>query len=328
MSCTVPDEQTLQGFIQTIEATPPRPHHGALLAAMTNMLPECDFRYVLGKSGWHRAGGVLDADGHHLADDLESWALAEWEQCDHDFEQLIDRYVDKGLLATRHTGRSHYFVAAYGPAPEDFLQLEVEELQEVMDRKLFDAEQLPGDYQDLVEPIKHDKIEAHAVGSPQYRFVRLVDMRDVLVKLNAQCNGMSSLARFMSDWSQSRTPNCDHFSEHWVITGLEQYAPDKNSPFTASVISVHSRTLKPFQWDDSQSGTELSNQIRDFDRAAGYQGAWYFHVVGSKLVPDTLTDALQRDLDSGYEYLPEKELQLLIQLRANPYRADTSTCAA
>lgn len=322
MNCNILEVQHQQDFIQTIESTPPRPHHGALLAAMSKILPQCEFDYVLGISGWHRAGGVLDADGNRLTNDLETWALEELSKHDDDFEKLIDCYIDTGLLATRHTGRSHYFVAAYGPEPQDFLQLEIEELQEVMDRELFDFEQLPSDYQELVEPLTYARLEAHAVGSPHYRFVRIVDIRDVLEQQNSRCTGDAPLARFMSDWSANHVSDKDHFSEHWLIAGLEQYHPDAGTPFTATPMSVHSRTLKPFHWDDTQSGAALSHQLRDFDRAAGYPGAWYFHFIASKLVPETLLDALQRDIDSGYEYLAGKELALLKQLNSNPYRAD------
>lgn len=326
MSCTIPHESTLKDVIQSIDSTPPRPHHGTLLAVLEKSLPECSFQYVMSKSGWHRAGGVLDAEGNHLASDLETWAVAELSKCDEDFEQLLNRNADKGLVATRHMGRSHYFVAAYGSAPEDFLQLEVEELQEVLDRKLFDAEQLPLDYQDLVEPIKQAKVEAHAAGSPHYRFVRLTNIADVLAKQNTQCGGISALGRFMSDWKQSRAADGGHFSEHWLIAGLEHYDLQASTPFTISPMSVHSRTLNPFQWDTSHSGAELSNQIRDFDRAAGYPGAWYFHFVSSKLVPETLMLSLIHDLDKGYQYLADKELVLLKKLVASPYRADTTAC--
>jgi hypothetical protein len=66
---------------------------------------------------------------------------------------------------------------------------------------------------------------------------------------------------------------------------------------------------------------EMGDQIRNFDRAAGYPGAWYFHIVASKLVPDTIAQSLKRDLDNGYHYLADKDLNLLSKLVANPYYA-------
>jgi len=321
----ISDEQTLQRFIRAIETTPPRPHHSALLAATGKALPDCEFRHVLNRGGWHRAGGIVGGDGSHLSNNLEAWVNTELAKCNDDFGQFVQRYVGAGLLATRHMGRTHYFVAPYGPAPEDFLQLEVEELQEVLDRILIDPEQPPHDRTELVEPTAYAKLEAHPASTPSYRFVRLVDVRQVLARQNALSDGVSSLARFMSDWSQSRAAYHGYFCEHWLIVGLEHYQPDAVTAFTATPISVHTRTLKPFHWDNTKAGVELGNQIRDFDRAAGYPGAWYFHFITSKFVPDTLAIALKRDLDSGYQYLAEKERGLLEKLVADPYRLNLAS---
>jgi hypothetical protein len=319
MNC-IADDSTQQHIIQAIDHAAPRPHHSALFTALGEAVPECAFRHVLTKAGWHRAGGVLTADGNCLSQELETWVNAELAKCDDDFGRFMERYSDAGLLATRHVGRSHYFVAAYGPSPEEFLQLEIEELQEVMDHELIDPERPPYDRTELVEPTNYKKLEAHPVGSPHYRFVRLSDIRQVLVQQNRLAGGTSALARFMSDWTQSRAMDSGHFCEHWLIAGLEHYQPDSSMPFSIAPVSVHARTLKPFHWDETKSGAEMGNQIRDFDRAAGYPGAWYFHFVASKFVPETLALALKRDLDNGYSYLAEKELGLLKKLVANPYR--------
>ena len=324
MNC-IPDNQTLHRLISVIEATSPRPHHGALLAAVGQVVPNCAFRYVFTQGGWYRAGGVLGAEGEHLSNDLEAWVSAELANCGDDLGQLLERYSDAGLVATRHMGRTHYFVAPYGPAPEDFLQLEVEELQEVLDRQLIDPEHPPADRLELVEPTEPAKVDAHPAGSPYYRFARLTDIREVLARQPAPSGGVSPLARFMSDWSESRAADRGYFCEHWLIAGLERYDADAATPFSASPMSVHARTLKPFHWDASKAGAELGNQIRDFDRAASYPGAWYFHFVASKYVPDNLASVLKHDLDSGYCYLADKELGLLEKLVAVPYRADPSS---
>lgn len=322
----IPDQQTLQQLIHTIEQTPPRPHQSALLTALAQALPELTFQPVLSSGGWHRAGGVYDANGNELDSDLEHWVNGELEKCADDIGRFLDRHHDAGLLVTSHDGCTHYLTASYGAAAEEFIQLEVEELQEVLDRHLIDPDQTPTDRQELVEPLTPAKVDAHPVGSPRYRFVRMVDMREVLARQPASVAGDSPLARFMSEWSQSRAAGRDHFCQHWVITGLEAFDssmtdPSTTTPFTARPLSVHNRKLKPFHWDVTRSGAELGNQIRDFDRAASYPGAWYFHFVASKLVPETIASALKSDIDSGYSYLAEKDLGLLNNLVAKPYRA-------
>jgi hypothetical protein len=320
MHCIL-DDSTRQRVIDAIEHASPRPHHSTLLATLAETVPACPFRFMLTQAGWHRAGGVLAADGNSLSRELETWVNAELAYCGDDFEQFLARYSRANLLVTRHVGRTHYFVAAYGQAPEEFLQLEIEELQEVMDRQLIDPARPPHDRTELVEPTVYTKLEAQAVGSPRYRFVRLSDIRQVLARQNRQHGGTSPLARFMSDWSHSRAADNGHFCEHWLIAGLEHYQPEATMPFSVSPLSVHARTLKPFHWDETKSGVEMGDQIRNFDRAAGYPGAWYFHIVASKLVPDTIAQSLKRDLDNGYHYLADKDLNLLSKLVANPYYA-------
>ena len=140
MSIYTLDETTLRNLAEEIEAIPPRPHHSALLEIANRIRPGCTFRYALNRGGWYRPGGLIAADGTRIAESLATWAKAELAACGGDMHELVERHADSGLLVTRHTGRTHYFVAAYGPAPADFLQLEVEELQEVLDRKLINAD--------------------------------------------------------------------------------------------------------------------------------------------------------------------------------------------
>lgn len=316
------DSQMRERLIHAIESAPPRPHHHAMLAAANEILTNGGFHHVMSKGGWYRVGGVVSAEGVHLDTELEDWVNSELEKCGNDFEQFLAQYSDKGLLVTRHTGRMHFFVAPYGPAPEDFLQLEVEELQELWDRQLINSAQPPQDRTTLVEPITPVKVDAHPVGSPRYRFARLVDVRELLAEQNKANNEDPPLARFLADWSQSRAAEHGQFCDHWLIANLERYHPDATTMFHPSLMSVHARTLTPFQWDGSKVGAALGNQLREFDRAAGYPGAWYFHFVASRLVPANLPMDLQRDRKNGYEYLAGKDLRLLDDLVANPYCID------
>lgn len=183
-------------------------------------------------------------------------------------------------------------------------------------------EQLAGRFDDVTSDLFVLGVLMWELLSGGRRLFQGSDEADVQAAVSsAKIIAPSFLARFMSEWSESRAVDRGHFSEHWLITGLEQYDPVASTPFTATPMSVHSRTLKPFHWDVTKAGAELGNQIRDFDRAASYPGAWYFHFVASKLVPDALTSALKGDLDRGYHYLADKDLGLLNKLVANPYRA-------
>lgn len=88
-----------------------------LARELAGIAPELAFREVLARGGWYRLGGVVDAGGTPVADDLEQWAEAELAARDDDMGALCDAYAGRGLHATRLSGRTHYFVAACGPAP-------------------------------------------------------------------------------------------------------------------------------------------------------------------------------------------------------------------
>jgi hypothetical protein len=319
MSIYTPDETTLRNLATEIEAAAPRPHHSTLLEIVNRVCTGCTFRYVLNRGGWYRPGGLIAADGKRVADSLEIWAKAELKSCGGDMHEFLEKYEDAGLLATRHTGRTHYFVAAYGKAPADFLQLEVEELQEVLDRKLIDTEHVPEDLQELLEPIAPEAVDAQAIAAPRYRFRRLIDMRQTVAKVSSAAAKNAGLPRLLAEWTHSSAATRGHFSDHWIVSLREHQDRYRNPMMAVSLVSRRARELKPFQWNIELTGVELFQQLQAFDRAAGYPSAWYFHLVASTLTPPKIAYAVARDLEGGFSYLPDTEAALIKGWVAQPY---------
>ena len=319
MSIYTLDETTLNKLAGDIEAIPPRPHHSALLEIANRMRPGCIFRYALNRGGWYRPGGIIAADGTRIADNLATWAKAELEVCGNDMHELVERHADNGLLVTRHTGRTHYFVAAYGKAPADFLQLEVEELQEVLDRKLIDADKPPDDLQEFTEPVAPQVLEGQAVAAPRYRFRRLIDMRQTVARTSPAESHNAGLQRLLSEWAHSSAALRGHFSDHWIVALREHQDRYRNPVISATLVSRHARELKPFQWNIELSGVEMFAQLQAFDRAAGYTSAWYAHLIAGTITPPKVAYAVARDLDAGFSYLPDTEAALLKNWVAAPY---------
>lgn len=313
------DAVQLQNLKTEIESLPPRPHHAGILATLKKYLPSCKFDYALDRGGWYRLGGVIAPDGRRVAQDLESWAESELQACGGDMEALLDRYADEGLMATRLSGRSHYFVATYGEEPGQFMQLELEEVQEVLDRLLIDPEHLPLDLPELVDPVSPLTMPAQAVSSPVYRFRRLTDMRQALARLPAAFPGQSSMRRFLDEWSVGSGSKQGHFCEHWIIALREHQDRYRNPVLAATPLSRRQRKLKTFPWDVELRGLALAEQIQAFDRAAGHIGAWYSHLVVGALTPRSIAFALGQDLDAGFNYLPDAEAELIKQWLASPY---------
>lgn len=298
-----------------IEEISPRPHHSALLQIANTIRPGCTFSYALKRGGWYRAGGVIAAEGTRVSDSVESWAKA----CAGDIGELLERNADSGLMVTRHTGCTHYFVAAYGPAPADFLQLEVEELQEVLDRKLFDADNPPEDLQELIDPAFPVLLDAEPVGAPYYRFRRLIDVRQIAARSAPAFGRNDGLPRLLFDWAHSSAAARGHFSDHWIVAVREYQDRYRNQAVSASVVSRHARALKSFQWNPELSGVAMSAQLQAFDRAAGYPSAWYFHLVAGTITPPKIAYAVVRDLDERFSYLPDSEVALIRSWVASPY---------
>lgn len=319
MSIYTPDETTLRNLAAGIEATPPRPHHSGLLEIANRIRPGCTFSYALNRGGWYRQGGVIAADGTRIADNLETWAKTELRTCGGDMHELVERYADSGLLVTRHSGRTHVFVAAYGPAPADFLQLEVEELQEVLDRELINGDNQPEDMQDLIEPMHPGELEAQPVAAPRYQFRRLIDMRQTIAKTSSAEARNTGLQRLLAEWSHSSAAARGPFSDHWVVALREHQDRYRNPVLSASLVSRKARALKPFQWNIEFSGVEMLKQLQAFDRTAGYPSAWYFHLVAGTFTPPKVAYAVARDLEAGFSYLPDTETSLIRSWVAAPY---------
>ncbi|MGO9446203.1 MAG: hypothetical protein ACLPXB_15715 [Thiobacillaceae bacterium] len=314
-----PDDSTLQHFIAALETIPPRPHHTALLAAADNLVPRCTFQYAMTRGGWYRLGGVIRPDGTRVAEDLESWLESELEACDGELDGFLARHASDGLLCTQHSGRTHYFVARFGSKASDFIQLEIEELKELLDRALIDPEHLPADLPELTDPLVSLTVEPHAVGRPLYRFRRLTDIRQVVARQPTSVDGAPPLVRFMSEWDQSSAGGRGHFSDHWIVAVREHLDRYHNTVLHASPISLHGRKLKSFHWSATARGTDLSRQLLAFDRAAGYPLAWYFHMVAGALAPREVAFGIAHDLDAGFSYLSDRDISLLKNWLDAPY---------
>ncbi|MCG7917150.1 MAG: hypothetical protein N0E37_05275, partial [Candidatus Thiodiazotropha taylori] len=94
------------------------------------LMPELQFTRVVTRGNWYRLGGVVDGDYNPVSQNIAQWAE---ENSGGDVDNLIADYIDCGYFATRLAGKTHYFTAPCGEGPEQFIQLEIEELQEVLD---------------------------------------------------------------------------------------------------------------------------------------------------------------------------------------------------
>jgi hypothetical protein len=315
------DSEQMQSLHAEIEAQPPRPHHSGIVTVVQKYLPSMTFRHALSRGGWHRLGGVIRPDGTRVAQDIEAWTEAEVKQCGDDLAQFFDRYAGEQLLATRWSGRTHYFVATYGAEPSRFFQLEVEEMQEVLDRQFIDPSHPPDDLADLVDPARPVTMAPQPVGSPVYRFRRLIDMQQAMAGVSKSFSEQTRMRRFMEEWVAAHGGKPGHFCDHWIVALREHHDRYYHPTSSAAPMARNARALKTFAWNLELRGAALANQIRAFDRAAGYAGAWYFHAVAGTSVPHDIAIAVGQDQAGGFSYLPEVIGRLVQNWLANPYAA-------
>lgn len=299
-------------------ATPPRPHHGALLAAVAAMRPDLNFHLALTRGGWYRPGGVIAASGERLSSDLQRWAEQAWQACSADAASLARRLADADLLATRISGRSHYFVAAYGNRGAEYLQLEVEELQEVADRHLLDPDAPPEDLAQLLEPEHPLRVDPQPVAPPRYALRRLTDIHAFLVRLQGQSPLAPPVVRFLAEWDASSAGRAARFCDEWVLALAEHLDRYKQARLSAKPIPAPRKRSPPQDLED-KSGGDLGAALQIYDRYAGYPFAWYFHMVTNKGVSRSLAAHVGHDLRHGYDYLPARDAKILADWLDRPY---------
>ncbi|HYQ70680.1 MAG TPA: hypothetical protein VET88_02000 [Gammaproteobacteria bacterium] len=280
------------------------------------VLPGTDIRPVLTRCGWHRLGGVVDAAYRPVSDNIVQWAEQE---SGGDVDELVCRYLDAGYFATRLAGKTHYFTYPCGDGAEDFVQLEVEELQEVLDRPLLDRDWSPDSLEDFLDPLDYPRLEPEPLGKPCYVFRSMTSIADHLGDAADTSREIANLQRFARDWSLSSASEGEPFCRHWVLALRKYMDSDGECRFTARPLSTFSGELPVLPPGSSLQGAELARAIHAYDRSLGYPFAWYFIMLSRKAANYALAEAVLRDQMGAYDYLPARDLRVLRDWEARPY---------
>ena len=179
----------------------------ALAREMASLAPELAFREVLARGGWYRLGGVVDSAGNRVASNLEQWAARELASHGEDLHTLLDAYVGSDLHSTRLTGKTHYWIAPTGPGAADFMQVEIEELQEVVCQPLFGDEEMPGSIEEFIDARQSCAGRPTPLGSPFYCLRRVIDAAEFLSRMRAQRPEAQPVHRFIEAWEKSSAGN-------------------------------------------------------------------------------------------------------------------------
>ncbi|MCB1916273.1 MAG: hypothetical protein KDG52_11230 [Rhodocyclaceae bacterium] len=327
------DSEALRAVDEACRASAPRPQHGDLLRRLAIALPGQRFEARPRRNGWFRPGGLITPTGAPIADDIQCWAESAWAMAEEDAGRLLaacsgdpaesELRREIGLpgrheapIVTRHSGVTHYFVARYGDAPEAFIQLEVEELREVTSHRL--AIGCPVDsVEDLVAPALDDA-EGRPVGTAVYRLQRIHDMSRLIARVAGQGSGEpAGVLRFLDDWKRSRAASTA-VSAHWLMR-VSRWTDDFGVE-RVGIRPVSARTYAPTPLPQGVSGVDLANELRRYDRQAGYPMAWFFDMAAGRNGPEGLARAVFEQWQAGYRYLPERDAACVAEYCRRPYR--------
>ena len=290
--------------------------HMQLLENLSNVLPDLSFTVALTRGGWHRVGGLMDNAGKRVSSCLTEWLEQNGRG---DITSLCAEYAEAGYIVTHIHGKTHYLVARTGDAPQDIIQLEIEELQELTDHQLFNEDDIPDDFDDLIEPVNMTPVEPEYVGSPRYVFRRITSIADYLQQMSDRNNRGNAIRRFIDDWSRSSAGECGTFSDHWVLV-LHEYADAYGQHvMLAKPVTTHTGEIPRLEKAHICHGSKLANMIHGFDRDMGYPMAWYFYMLTHSNVPYQLVEAIHDDQMGAYDYLPQKDLAVLKDWYNKPY---------
>jgi hypothetical protein len=293
---------------------------GVLAKEINTHLPDLPFKRILCRGGWYRLGGLVDKDGRHISHDLASWVEAELAARNDDFSRLVDDYAGSGLCATRLVGRTHYLAAPVGNGATDYLQLEVEDLQEVRGHELFTEEHLPASVEELIDPRESGNNGLPPIGLPYYAFRRLSHIGETLAQMQDKQTQPLPITRFFEDWANSSAGQTTAIYNHWVIALREYLDRYRQKLVRAQPVPALIGEAPVFNVPQGTNGLALQQALQTFDRQAGYPFAWFFTMLGgNKVVPHWVAQTVVEDALVGFAYLPGRDAAIVRNWLHRPY---------
>jgi len=293
----------------------PADDHVNLLEKIQQRLPDTPFHLSLSRGGWYRVGAVVNAAGERVADKLGDWIEAEALEL---FE-IVEKYKDSGYKVTRLNGTTHYFTASTGSDPDQFIQLEVEEITEVVDRNLIEADYYPETLEEFVEPDDFPRLSPVETIKRYYLFRRVTDIQDFIERMNKDSEFELPIQRWFKDWKRSSAAEKTLFCQQWVLA-LREYTDGYGEPrMEAKPMSTYGGAIDELDPDNTTRGSVLANAIHGVDRQLDYPMAWYFLMLSRKKVSPRIAEAIHNDMQGAYAYLPPRDLKILNEWIAAPY---------
>jgi len=231
-----------------VAAVPVTPKHAQLLTAFATRTDYRGARYAVTRDEFsERPARVIDADGREIAADYHAWIDAELDAHGGSVQDVLLSHRDAGYQLVEVQPLLHYFVYDRGGDQDNFVQLEIWEEREFVEREVFprttpwrlpDVHELRSGWHDM--PVA--RFERRPLGSPRYRLEAVIDMKHFAALAEATYNerrqrdGDRQLVERNVDTGESRvisvrelTPGYDHqqwrgrrFFDDWAASSAGQ----------------------------------------------------------------------------------------------------------
>ncbi|MDW9232982.1 hypothetical protein C7S15_8978 (plasmid) [Burkholderia cepacia] len=166
-----------------VAATAVAPKHSELLTAFASRTDYRGARYAVTRDEFsERPARVIDAEGREIASDYQAWIDAQLDAHGGSVQDVLLAHQDAGYQLVEVQPLLHFFVYDRGGDQDNFVQLEVWEEQEFVERAVFprtmpwrlpDVRELRSGWHDM--PV--ERFERRTLGAPHYRLQAVTDMQ-------------------------------------------------------------------------------------------------------------------------------------------------------
>lgn len=291
----------------------------SLLEKIQAVIPDLPVRLAKTGDEWYKIGGVVDAEGNRISNDLIEWVEHTFLESGQNLQTLIDYIRDRKLIATRRVGRTLYFAIETGTRAEQFILLEIDKTQEVADHLLLNEEALPDDLEDIIDPLTPAPIESYHFGRSRYQYRRKTDIELFVETIEQHHGAEDPVLRFINDWNRC-TASKHVFCRDWLIRPYQHTGRYGEQIVKAEIVNLQTQPMPHLEDMVGKHGDTLRNLLSRFDRQAGYPFAWFFYMVKGKLVSPHSGEAVYHDITGDFAYLPQRDEAVLKDWIASPYK--------
>lgn len=190
MTYGIPDSAGIQldELKAIVAAVEPTKSHAALRRSLVDRWPSFAWRVAAPVDEFSMAGGVVDGDGARIADSPAAWLQERIDEAGGDYLAVWRRYKgDAAFQRTEFRGATRWAVAPLGDGVTDYVQLEIDEVQEAAIGPIISdaAWRRPDSEEDLIRESPSRSGDAKLIGGPQYRFRRAIHVASFLAEMTA-----------------------------------------------------------------------------------------------------------------------------------------------